>query len=298
VLRFPADYGHNGFAFNSHLDTDGSNLEENVHTTVTIDERQINTAFRDTRDPYHLTQGGQLGRIHKNFTTIQIAGRIQSPDATQDAGLADRERELLAAFDPALCLRDSPTTQGAYPFSFSERTTDTVNYPTGILPLQYWARPADRPRISESIGDGGWRRYALSLIAPDPRAYEQDEQFLLLTPGSPSGDVVNNGTVPGPLKATIITTGYGDIDFSITRGGVSFVLTLDAVPAGTITVVFETSAPYGIGRSVTRSGSSLFNVKWSDPSTWLDAPVGTTLFTIANTTNVSSCELNWYAARA
>lgn len=291
MLRFPALYAHNTFSFNSHLDAAGASDETAVHSTVTIDERSINTMYRDARDPYHLTQGGTLGRIHKNFTTIQIGGRIQAPDATQPGSLGDREREMMAAFDPALCLRDSPTTNGAYQLTFTENTA------SGTQALQYWCRPGDRPRVSENIGDGGWRRYALALIAPDPRAYAQTETTLALTIGAPSGNVVNSGTVPAPIKVTIVTSGAGSASFSLTRAGVTFVIDLSGA-AGTYVIVMETCAPYGTGRSITKSGVSVFSLKTSDASTWLDAPVGTTSFAIANTANVTSCTIATYSAWA
>lgn len=292
MLRYPAGYSHNSFAFNSHLNTDGTPNEANVHATVTIDERALNTQYRDTRDPYHLTTGGQLGRIHKNFTSLLIGGRIQAPDASQLGSLNDREAEMLAAFDPALCLRDSPTTQGAYPFTFRRKTASS------ILDLQYWMRPADRPRISESLNEGGWRRYALSLIAPDPRCYDQTETSINLTPGSPTQNVINNGNLPAPIKVTIITSAAGSSTFTLTRSGVAFVFDLSLSGASTYIIVMETCAPYGTGRSITRNGGSVFSRKTSNASTWLDAPVGTTSFAITNTTNVTGCQVSWHPAYA
>lgn len=298
MLRTPAAFAHNSFAFNGHLNADGTPLKTGVATAVSIDERQINTAYRDVRDPYHLTQGGQLGRVHKNFTTLQIGGRIFSPNRTAKSVLSDRERALMAAFDPALCLRDSPTTLGAYAFTFREKTTDTTNYPSGFMDLQWFMRPLDRPRLIETIGDIGVIRYALSLIAADPRMYEQTEQALALSSGTPTGNVINLGTVPAALKATIVMSGAGAANFTITRSGVSFILDLSGLTAGTVIVNFETCAPYGIGRSITRSGVSVFSRKTSSAATWLDAPVGTTSFTISNLTGITSCTLNWYHSRA
>lgn len=292
MLRYPAGYSHNSFAFNSHLNTDGTPNEDNVHATVTIDERALNTQYRDTRDPYHLTTGGQLGRIHKNFTSLLIGGRIQAPDASQLGSLNDREAEMLAAFDPALCLRDSPTTQGAYPFTFRRKTASS------ILDLQYWMRPTDRPRIFESLAEGGSRRYALSLVAPDPRCYDQTETSINLTPGSPTQDVVNVGNLPAPIKVTIITSAAGSSTFTLTRSGVAFVFDLSLSGASTYIIVMETCAPYGQGRTITRSGVSVFSRKSSDASTWLDAPVGTTSFAITNTTNVTGCQVSWHPAYA
>lgn len=294
MLGFPASFAHGSFALNGQYNADGSKNRSGVHTAVTIDERQFNTAFRDVRDPYHLAQGGQLGRIHKNFLTLQLGGRIQSPNTGQNATQSDVERAMRAAFDPTLCLRDSPTTLGAYQFQFSERTLDTVNWAGGILPLQYWMRPLEEPRIVEVAGPTPALRYGLSLIAADPRAYGRTEQTLALSSGTPSGNTINLGTSPSALKATIVMSGAGASNFRITRAGVIFQMNLSGLAAGTVVVVMETCAPYGIGRSITRSGVSIFSTKTSDASTWLDVPVGTTGFTITNLTGITSVTLAYY----
>jgi len=297
MLLYPASY--RSFAFNSHLAADGTNVEANVHTTVTIDARSIVTGYRDLRDPLHLAQGGTLGRVHKNMTLIRLAGRIEATDAAQPQGLADREREMLAAFDPYLCYLASPTTDGAFAFDFTEATADTTNYPTMRIPLRYYARPVERPSIEERIGENGWRGYALGLVAPDPRCYEQTLGSLSLTPGAPSGAVVNKGNAPSPLRATITMGGAGASNFTISDGSTSFVLTLAGLVNGSVVVAnMETSGPFGRGRRVTLNGADYFSAKTSSAATWLAVPVGSTTFTITNTTNVTSCVLAWGHARA
>lgn len=299
MLAYPASYAHGSFAFQAHLNADGSPNAAYAQNTVTIDGRTIDRTYRDGRDVYHLGQGGSLGRSHKGMTLIRFDGRILAPNTTQLATVSDKERAMLAAFDPALCERDSPSTEGAYAFDFIEATADTTTYPTGRISLRYWARPMSAPQMSERLGEGGVRRYALGLIAPDPRCYEQSEQTLALTPGSASGNVINRGTVPAPLKATILMAGAGASNFTITRGGVSFVLNLSTATNGqSVVVVMETCGPYGRGRYITKAGAEAFSLKTSAASTWLDAPVGTTSFSISNHTNVTSCTLAWHSARA
>lgn len=295
---FPASYGHGPFAFNAHYDAAGAAVRGNAQNTVTIDRRQTAPMFREGRDAYHLATGGALGRAHKGFNLVRLNGRIIVPDASGQAALADKERAMRAAFDPDLCYRDSPSTDGAYALDFAEWTADTATYPGGKLPLRLYCRPMGQPDTVEELGQNVIR-YALGLIAADPRVYEQTEQTLSLTPGSPTGNVVNRGTVPAPLKATITMAGAGNAAFTITRGGVSFIVNLTTLAAaGVVVVTFETCGPYGAGRKITKNGVDAFSLKTSSPSTWLDAPVGTTSFTITNTTNVTSCVLSWYSARA
>lgn len=299
MLQYPASYAHGAFAFQAHLNADGSPNAAYAQNTVTIDSRVIDRTYRDGRDVYHLGTGGSLGRIHKGMTLVRLNGRILAPNTSQEATVSDKERAMSAAFDPDLCYRDSPSTDGAFAFDFSEPTADTATYATGRIGLRYYARPMGTPQMSEQYGDGGVRRYALGLIAADPRCYEQSEQTLVLTPASASGNVVNRGTVPAPLKATIVMAGAGASNFTITRGGVSFVLDLSSCTVGqTVVVVMETCGPYGRGRYITKAGAEAFSLKTSAVNTWLDAPVGTTSFSITNHTNVTSCTLAWYSARA
>jgi len=299
MLTHPATFAHGTFTFNAHRNADGTPNAASLSDTVTIDNRTIDPSFRDGRDAYHLGTGGSLGRVHKGMKLIRIDGRIIGPLATQEASVSDKERAMLAAFDPALCYRDSPSTDGAYAFDFSEPTTDTTNYPTGLILCRYYARPMGSPQMIDRLGDAGVRRYALGLIAGDPRCYEQTAQTLVLTPGAATGNVVNRGTVPSPLSVAIVMSGAGASNFTITRGGVAFVLNLTTASNGqTITVVMETCGPYGRGRYITKAGTETFSLKTSAATTWLDVPVGTTSFAITNTTNVTSCTLSWRPARA
>jgi hypothetical protein len=299
MLQGRCTYAHNSFVFNEHYDTDGTYIRSRVNDTVVIDEREIDVGFRDLRDPYHLTTGGALGRVHKGFTTIRLSGRILVPNISQAGSAADRERDMLAAFDPALCYRDSPTTEGAYAFDFSEPTTDTTTYPTGLIAMRYYARPMARPRVREALNDGTVRNYALGLVAADPRAYEQAANSVSLTPASPSQNLANNGTIPAPLRMYVVMAGAGSASFTLTRGGVAFVLNLSSMIAtDAVLVTHETSGPYGNGKLITKNGVSAFALKTSSPSSWLDVPVGTTTFTITNTTNVTSCTLGWHSAWA
>jgi hypothetical protein len=113
MLLFPATFGHGTFPFNAHLNADGSNNAANAQNTVIIDKRRIEPSYREGRDPYQLTTGGALGRVHKGFTALRLQGRILVPMGSQEIAIADKERQMLAAFDPALCALDSPSTDGA-----------------------------------------------------------------------------------------------------------------------------------------------------------------------------------------
>jgi hypothetical protein len=79
---------------------------------------------------------------------------------------------------------------------------------------------------------------------------------------------------------------------------VVFVLNLSGCTGGdSVVVIMETCGPFGIGKSIKKNGVSAFGLKTSGPTTWLDAPVGTTSFTHANTTGIASVLYEWAHAR-
>jgi hypothetical protein len=302
VLRSRATWGHGSLVLGEHWNTDGTIDITKVKDTVVLDDRISDPAFRDVRDPYHLATGGALGSIHKGMAFYRLRGRILVPDASQQARLSDRERQLRAAFDPDLCFYDSPATDGAYTFDWDEITADTATYTNGRIPQRIYARPAGQPQLIETIRDGAVRPFALGLIAPDPRIYEQTEQTISLTPGSPSQTATNRGTVPTPWKATITMSGAGSSTFSIERTGdgrSALVLDLSGmVNNDVIVVIGETSGPYGRGRRITKNGAENFALKTSLADTWFTLPAGGNTVVIANHTNVTSCVFAWRSARA
>jgi hypothetical protein len=294
-------FGHRTFVFNEHLDANGAVDPTKVRNTVVIDQRQTPVQFLDMRDPYHIAQGGALGRVHKGFLELRLSGRIEVPDASQAASLADKEFEMRAAFDPYLCLLDSPYTQGAYPLNFFEPTTDLTNYPTGWVALRYYMRPTRQPVFTENVNERGSRPYSVFLVAADPRCYEQTAQTLVLIPGTPSGSIVNRGNVPAPLYIQIVMSGPGASNFSIARAGGygNFVLDLTGlVNNDYVGVACETSAPWGEGRLVTVNGVRAAWRKVSGPGSWPEALPGSKGFAISNTTGVTSCTFTWYPTRA
>lgn len=303
MIHFPVSWLHGPISFNDHLTSTGTIDRADMNDTIVLTDMQENPAYRDLRDPYHLTQGGQLGRVHKGMRVMQLIGRILVPDGTpaaQRARMYARTSALRAAFDPSICYRDSPTTDGAYQLQYSEATTDTGTYPTGVIGLQYWARPVQQPWLTERLNEEGNREnMRIVLVAADPRSYEQTEQTLTLTPGSPTGNVLNRGNTAAPLKVTYTMAGAGSSACTLSRSSVSFVLNLSGRSGGdSIVVVHETCAPYGRGRYVTLNTIENAALKTSAASTWLDVPVGITSFSLTNSTNVTSAVLRWYSARA
>jgi hypothetical protein len=299
MLRSRVAFGHGSLVLNEHFNTDGTIDESKVQNTIVIDEALFTPDYRDTRDPYHLTLGGSLGRVHKGHAFTRLRGRILVPNASQQGSLTVRELALRSAFDPSLCYADSPATDGAYALDWDEITTDTTNFPSGRMPLRTYVRPTSAPSIGDNIADRAVRAWAVGFVAADPRRFRQTESTLTLSPGTPSGSVANIGTVPGPVKVVITMSGAGASNFTIARGGVSFILNLaGTINLDVITVIMETSGPYGRGRSVLKNGGNWFSLKTSSALTWLTARVGSESWTISNHTNVTSCAVNYYSTWA
>jgi hypothetical protein len=300
VLRSPVVWGHGPLTLNEHIDSAGLIDQTKVQDTYVLDGRESDPTFRDGRDALHLAQGGTLSRTHKGMSFWRLRGRILVPDSqTMFADLEDKERTLRAAFDPALCLYDSPSTEGAYALDWNAATDDIVNFPSRLIPSRIYARPTTQPIVREDQEALWSRPFAIGLVAPDPRIDHQTESTRLLTPGSPSGSVANLGTVPSALKATIVMGGSGSASFTISRGGVTFGLNLNGLVNGDqVVVVFEWCGPYGRGKYITKGGVENAALMTTAADTWLNAPVGSTNFVIANTTNVTSCTLAWRHAWA
>lgn len=299
MIRSRVTFGHKSLVLNEHYTAATPPAVDSAKwtNTVTIDRVLTRPTYRDVRDALHLAQGGTGGRVHKGLLSLSMSGRIITPAGAQEATLTDREIALRAALDPYECYRDSPSTDGVYALDWQEPTADAVNYPTGWIALRRYARPMAQPETLAAATDSASRQWSCGLVCPDPRLYEQELQSSTGAPGTRS--LTNKGNVPAPLRVTLTMSGAGASNFTITRGGVSFILNLSGcVNADVVVVVMEWSGPFGRGRYITKNGSEAFSLKTSGPTTWLDVPAGATSFTVANTTNVGTLLYEFYHARA
>lgn len=303
MIRFPATYAHRNFAFNEHLNADGTLISEaEALDTVTLDRRDVNPRFRDLVSPLHLGQGATAGRVHKGPALLRLGGRIVVAPAAGNSMLArldDRERALRAALDPYLASLASPSTEGVHAFDFTEATLDTANFPTGRMSLRYYGRPVDHPSITDEVVDANERPFQFGLWVPDPRAYEQAERTLSLSAGTPTGQTVHLGNTPTAIKLTITMSGAGSSSFLAGDdfGGGFIGLNLSgAINGDVIVVVMETCGPYGEGRKITKNGSRAFSLKNNGDPSWSKIMPGTHNYTLTNPTNVSSCVVAWRSA--
>ncbi len=295
MLNARVTWNHGPLVLNEHFDDAGVLNPSLASDTIVVDSVAPQEQFRSVAEAYHLATGGALGRVHKGMAVWRLQGRILVPnDTNQDLRLADRRRAMRGAFDPSLCLRDSPSTLGAYALDFSEHTEDLASWPQGYIPCRVYARPLGVPMLPETLNDRGVQAWTIDLLLADPRTYGRTWHSLVLSGAVPSGLAANVGTSPAPLGLDILMAGAGATNFTISRSGVSFALDLSACTAGQhVNVVMETAGPFGRGRYITVAGVEKFSIKASAGDTWLDVPVGGTTFSVSNATNVTSCTLAW-----
>jgi len=300
VKNSRATYAHKSLVLNEQWTSANPPVfdKSKAQDHIGIDRLVIRPQYRDLREALHLAQGGTAGRVHKGMLSFQAQGRILVPNATQAASLEDKEKALRLAFDPYECYRDSPSTDGVYALSWLEPTLDTTNYSTGWMPVTRYVRPVGQPETQWTITDQSYRQWAVGLVAPDPRLYDTTPGSATVTTPFASTNLVNKGSIAGPLRVTITMSAAGASNFTITRSAISFVLDLTGlVNNDVIVVIMETSGPFGVGKSVKKNGTAAFSRKTSGPTTWLDVPAGTTAFTCANTTGVTSILYEWGHAR-
>ncbi len=304
MFKRPATWAHNSLVFNSERAADGSVGPTSGDVFDLLQVRRV-PGYRSQRDTYHLSQGGSPGRILKGLMATQLSGNIRAQAASgatdirvsQWGSLRDKVSQLRSAFDPGLCDSDSPGTFGVYTFDWFEPTL--VSGYSGWIPQRVWGRPESGVEITERTDDQSGCGFGVTIVSYDPRVYEPTEVTRILSPGTPTGTLINAGTVPGPLCAVITMGGAGSATFTITQGSQTFVLNLSGCAnTDVVVVVFENSAPYG-NRTITKNGVENYALKVS-PLTpnWMSAPMGTGTYAISNHTNVTSCTLGTYSARS
>lgn len=154
------------------------------------------------------SDGMEAYEPHRLSAVLQVEGTVEGVSV---ADLHDKIDALNAAFDPVRVTHDDDAAydRGFIPYTFSVPTTDTDNYPDGLIPMQLYARSLSLPVGRVSKFEGHVARYTLLLQAVDPRRYLQTEDTAPLT-GSLT--VINNGLATYKSWPTLRLTmsGAGD----------------------------------------------------------------------------------------
>jgi hypothetical protein len=135
-----------------------------------ISEIVPRTSYEAVTDANAQRDGMEVYEARKVVRTILVRGMIRAPSI---AALYDKTEALAVAFDPALASLNNPSTDGFLPLDFSVPTEDRTNYLDGFIPSRYYLRALDPPDPPDSRYIGTSQRFAMTLMARDPRRYLQ-----------------------------------------------------------------------------------------------------------------------------
>ncbi len=270
-------HSYNGLTINQHI---GGSLKD----IVEVNGVRVQTQVQHVREPRANESGLEVYGAFKRGKLLVSHGVIR---ASSHGALYDRIEEVAAAFDPDVVSRDNPDTFGFLPYDFDVPTSDTVNFPSGLMPCRYYVRAEEafEPPISQYAGLVV--PFNLPLLAADSRRYLQTAQQVTLA----ASTAADNGlaTVWSWPTLTIAMSGAGSSAFTIssTEAVASLVLNLSARSNGdSVAVDMER-------REITVNGTSAPELYVSGDFWHIEPGVNT--ITTSNATNAAST-LTWRPA--
>lgn len=303
---FPMAYP--GITLNEHRTSAGAEDSTKLNDTIRVDRLDWSRIQqRDQREPLHLLSGGDLGDATAAFRYISLAGTILG---STGAKLSDKISQLMAAFDVEEAQFDSPSTEGIQPFTFTDVTevvtgrgtafTDPVS---GLSNGQYvlerfMARPAAFPIITARRSGGKTALFSVELVCADPHRYIDTAEAVVLNSGNSFTATPPNwnssiGKVVYPVL-TLVMAGNGASNLSIDANGdlASGPLVLNMAAAGAGTFVIDCAT----GR-ITKSSLDVAALRTSAVDTYPRVIPGGSVWTVTNTTNVTSLTIGYRQAR-
>lgn len=245
----------------------------------------INHQYDAVTEPLAQKNGMEAYDPRHLVTMVRIEGTIEG---TSVADLHDKVEALNAAFDPVLAFEADTSTfdPGYMPFTFSVPTEDTANYPDGLKPLEYFGRSMQLPVPRFSKFEGDVARFTIVLQCVDPRRYLQTDTDVAVG----TSTVINNslGQYKSMPVITIVMSGAGASNFTISNGTDTLTLDLTGLSAGT-TVIIDTGS-----RSILVGGADRMDLWVSGKYPAVKASSHT--WTTANRTGVSSVTVTYRRA--
>jgi hypothetical protein len=204
-------------------------------------------------DKRALADGVDAGDI---FLSGREFGMIVTVFGSSEGDFWDKADDLLAAFSPTLAYEADTANLGFLPFDFYQPTADistwpTSAYPSGI-PLRYYLRPAMPPKynilrddVGGTAGLGVAKKFAIDMIARDPRKYLQTSQSLTIS--TTTQTATYRGNYPSWPIVTWQLSAAGSASFTLTINDLAVVIDLSGHSSGTFTLDYGT-------REFTKSG--------------------------------------------
>lgn len=283
--RLPVTYGINSLTLNSPNDPIDETFE--LVDAVTVPMSNSVTEVKQGKD------GSEGYQTFKSGWTIRLNGYVKSKTL---AGLAARMHTLAYEFDPAnLSRRTALSTIGYYPLSFSVPTSDTANYPSGLVPSFVYARAIAPVSFGRTKYDGYAIPFRIDMHVRDPRRY-----FATLQQASISGGVIsmqNSAASYHSWPKTYITmSGAGAANATLTQTTVIFspqalVLDLSSLTAGQVVIIDHER------KMISIAGVPRMDLFVSGNYHAVEAGgSGVTTVTLTNGSGISTVRYDWYRA--
>jgi hypothetical protein len=125
----------------------------------------------------------------------------------------DLAQAFITALTPTAAYDDAPGDRGFMPLDFYVPTMNTVDFPSGLIHKQVFARPVRQPSliyIDDRTGGDDDQPLSLEWTAlmecRDPRVYffTTTETSISASAGSDSGNLVNKGDYPAPINIMLV----------------------------------------------------------------------------------------------
>ena len=152
-----------------------NNDADEQNDTYEINGASVAGVYTSIEDAHPEEDGSEAYGAQKTKLIVVLDGTIRAPSISK---LFDKIKALRAAFDASKASYENPTSQGFLALDFSTPTTDTTNYPTGLVPSRYYVRERRLLVPPSNMYSGLSQFFRVELEAIDPRRYLQTTDHL------------------------------------------------------------------------------------------------------------------------
>lgn len=284
---------YRGWTGNIHRDANGAyDVTKEADTDIVEMLDWTPLAVRDQREGRHLQIGGTLGVGTEMFRYLTLQVTIKR---STFAALEDARSKFARAFDIQEAQIDSPSTRGLSAFAFRCPTSAAPTSYTSPVDELFYARPMGGPQGPRVVRGAGKSLIASAqLVCEDPRRY-LDPGLSFVINGSPwTKDCWNWDATMGVLVEPVITivmSGNGAADLTISDGVRAIVLDMSAAGSGTFTIDTR-------NRRIYKGSTPRDDLRESSPVLWPVVLAGGSTWTLTNTGNVTSVTIAYRPARS
>ena len=134
---------------------------------------------------------------------------------TDPGDLFDRLQDVRTILTPTIAYASDEYHYGYIPLEFSMPTNRTDDFPGGLKPLEFRARPLGQPTFTvrrdagSDSGGGGWNKggavlWRATLECRDPRMYVRPVTIITWTGAVTAAPISNRGDYPAPVDIRIV----------------------------------------------------------------------------------------------